>query len=194
MKYHLRTLSVPIGRRLNNLIILSDLNNDKYGTRWVLAECVCGSIKSYRFHQINSNKTRSCGCLKSEITRATIRKKNGGLTRDWPREYSAWSSIKARCCNSQHRIFARYGGRGIIMCDRWIYSFWNFLTDMGKRPTNQHSVDRIDNNGNYCKENCRWVTQEENLLNTRNTIMVEFNCKKQPLQHSGRPWGSVFYR
>lgn len=84
-------------------------------------------------------------------------------------EYHTWTLMKRRCYLPHAIGYARYGGRGITVCDRWRWSFVAFLEDMGPRPSPQHSLDRIDNNGSYCKGNCRWATDHEQRLNQRRT-------------------------
>lgn len=80
-------------------------------------------------------------------------------------EYRAWDAMKSRCYNPKARGYAGYGGRGIAVCDRWRYSFENFLADMGERPSPEHSLDRIDNDGNYEPGNVRWATRSEQQRN-----------------------------
>lgn len=84
-------------------------------------------------------------------------------------EYRSWGQMKARCLNKKHHAYARYGGRGITVCNRWINSFSCFLEDMGNKPTVLHSIDRINVNGNYEPSNCRWATYFEQGNNTRKT-------------------------
>ena len=81
-------------------------------------------------------------------------------------EYTSWLSMRMRCLQPSHDSYARYGGRGITICDRWINSFENFLADMGRKPTPQHSLDRFpDKDGNYEPTNCRWATKSEQIAN-----------------------------
>lgn len=84
-------------------------------------------------------------------------------------EYNTWAQMKARCYNSKSHNYINYGARGITVCDRWKNSFGAFLKDMGPRPSPKHSIDRINNNGNYEPNNCRWATNSEQVRNQRNT-------------------------
>ena len=85
--------------------------------------------------------------------------------------YFLWANMKQRCLNKKHRQFKDYGGRGITVCESWL-KFDNFLQDMGEKPKNK-SLDRIDNNGNYCKENCRWASSKEQARNTRQNFLLK---------------------
>lgn len=86
--------------------------------------------------------------------------------------YPVWSGMKRRCCKKTHKNYKHYGGRGIKVCDRWLNSFDNFIEDMGDRPSPEYQLGRMDNDGDYCPENCRWVTKKENQRNKRNNVCI----------------------
>ena len=90
-------------------------------------------------------------------------------------EYNAYMSMKQRCYNVNHKKYGNYGARGIIICSNWLNNFNNFMIDMGKKPSLLHSLDRIDVNGNYEPNNCRWATDYEQRTNKQNTVLYEIN-------------------
>lgn len=100
-------------------------------------------------------------------------------------ERVAWNSMRQRCLHPNHHAFASYGGRGITICDRWRDSFQAFRDDMGPRPSPLHSLDRIDNDGPYSPENCRWATAQEQQHNTRTAHKITAFGETLPL----RVWG-----
>lgn len=106
------------------------------------------------------------------------------------KEYVAWTKMKDRCLNPRAKDYPRYGGRGICISDRWL-TFAGFLADMGRRPSDMHSVERVDNDGNYEPSNCRWATRIEQHNNTRRTHFVNYRGRKMSVANAVRAAGSV---
>lgn len=94
------------------------------------------------------------------------------------REYSVWNNIKSRCYNKSCKEYKNYGGRGIIISDSWRNDFSQFYKDMGPRPSSKHTIERINNNGNYCKENCKWATYTDQANNTRKNRFLFHDNKR----------------
>lgn len=135
-------------------------------TRRMLCVCDCGTEVTTNLNFLKMGKTTSCGCFRKELVSRTFRKHGetiGGRTS----EYCIWKGMRQRCDNPNNDDYKNYGGRGITVCDRWSESFEAFLADMGRRPSPQHSIDRIDNDGDYEPGNCRWATPIEQRRNQR---------------------------
>ena len=132
---------------------------DSIGQRYCLCECRCGGIKEFSLNNVKHGLSKSCGCKPYENANPYLNTKI----------YRTYSGMKDRCHYKNTESYKNYGGRGITVCDRWKESFHNFLEDMGQPPTDEHSIDRIDNDGNYELDNCRWATQKQQMNNTRLT-------------------------
>jgi hypothetical protein len=163
------------GRRFGRLTVLSFAGSHP-DRKW-FCECDCGSVVRVRGYCLVGGETKSCGCLHRE------RRRTHGSSRT--PLYKIWQGIKDRCQNPQNTRYAYYGGRGIAVCDRW-QNFANFAADIGPRPSDAHSVERLKNDGNYCPENCVWATREQQLNNMRgNRLMVLDGEKKTMAEWCG---------
>lgn len=161
-----------------------DLSGKRYG-RWTVVSrawdargvsfnvvCDCGTKAIVRGHTLKDGESKSCGCLRKELQGNRMRKH--GMT--FTKMYRTWNAMKNRCYLKSHPAYKNYGGRGITVCDRWKDSFENFYEDMKegfdehleKHGSRNTSIDRIDNEKGYYKENCRWATMGEQLQNKRN--------------------------
>ena len=165
-----------MGKPLNNLqgfhfgslTVLSLAKSKGNGAIW-LCQCKCGNQKEIRATDMVQGKIKSCGCEHTKRIAKAITKH--GMTNT--RTYSIWQAMRLRC----NRINQDYSCRGITYDERWD-SFENFYLDMGEVPKGM-SIDRIDVNGNYNKENCRWATREQQANNTRANVFIEWNGKRQ---------------
>jgi len=129
--------------------------------------CDCGGTTVVSGAELRRGHTRSCGCLQRHRARECNVVHGGKVSGRQSSEYTAWINLRSRCYSPQNADFADYGGRGIVVCPRWLTSYAAFLADMGRKPTATHSIDRKDVNGNYEPSNCRWATPHEQRTNQR---------------------------
>lgn len=181
-----------MGQVFERLTVIGTAPNSKNGqARW-LCKCICGKEKIAAAAMLKCKNIRSCGCLNLEMisARSKIIHRTHGATlghRPTP-EWMAWSSMRDRCRSPNNKSYHRYGGRGISVCSEW-GTYEQFFADMGPRPSPNHSLDRIDNDGNYCKENCRWATPLEQCNNTRKVRRITFGGRTQSVSVWSRELG-----
>lgn len=161
-----------VGVRYKNCVVIATADRNQKGQKMWLCRCDCGT--EFTRHASKLSGTSHCGCLSHE-NRSRAHQTHG-LTRT--PEFKTWEGAIQRCTNKNNKDYSRYGARGIHVCDRWIDSFLAFLDDMGAKPFAGASLDRIDVNGDYSPENCRWATPHQQASNRRNNLLLD-QCGKQ---------------
>lgn len=158
------------GMRFGRLVVVSRAGTVKGKATWN-CQCDCGGVSVVPTTHLKSGNTKSCGCLRADSN--TFKNKTHGMRNT--RLYYVWCAMKKRCTNEKDKRFSSYGGRGITVCEEWLSfdGFYSWSVSSGYKPG--LTLDRIDNNGNYCPENCRWITNKEQQNNKRNNIFVTHN-------------------
>lgn len=165
------------GQRFGRLEVIEIDNrpqNGKHPRIFWICKCDCGNYTSSRSDGLKSGAKKSCGCLKAEISAKNV-SKNHKHKQSLTRLYQIWQGMKSRCFNANNARYARYGGRGITVCDEWVKdfsTFYNWAIAHGYKE--DLTIDRINNDGNYCPDNCRWanITQQCNNRSTNVNITI----------------------
>lgn len=172
------------GQRIGRLVVLSK-SNEKYGRQSIWqCKCDCGSLVSVRACHLTSGHTKSCGCLQKETIAKTATKHG----KSGERILGIWYGIRKRCYNPNSKSFKDYGGRGIAVCDEWKDNFQAFYDwAMANGYSDDLTIDRKDVDGNYCPENCRWITNQEQQNNRRTSHLVTYKGET----HTLKDWAKI---
>lgn len=165
-----RKFNYSPGEKIGEAFYFKELPIVKKQRRAVFV-CKCGNHFSADISNVKKGTIKGCGCWRIKHGHAAGRRGHTIISA----EYSAWQNMINRCVDETNKSYKNYGGRGIIVCDRWIASFDNFILDVGNRPTLNHSLDRIDVRGNYEPSNCRWATRTQQARNRTDSRVLTLN-------------------
>lgn len=166
------------GQKFGKLTVLKSVGLNKYNQVLWLCQCECGNTTTTITSNLIQGKTKSCGCFAIE-TRKKLHKTHGLC---YTRLNSIYRKMKQRCLCKTNPSYSSYGGRGITICNEWLDDFMNFYNwAVVNGYTDKLSIDRIDNNGNYEPNNCRWADYKTQARNTRHCHFVEYKGQKKPL-------------
>jgi|ERR1043165_8056913 hypothetical protein len=174
-----RSHAIKLGMKIRRWEVVSDLGTapPHYAREW-LCRCECGTEKPVRQSALLNGDSSSCGCygLEQRLKKTKTHGKSSSV------EYKTWQRIIQRCHNQKDKSYPRYGGRGIKVCDRWRESFKAFLSDMGLRPPDKPTIERIKNDQGYSPDNCKWASYAEQNRNHRRNHHITANGETLLLQ------------
>jgi len=174
-------ISNMIGRRYTRLVVLRENGHNKYGMRMFECQCDCGNIVNVPISSLQNGTTKSCGCIRNKYGYSPV--KNSKL-------YKVWTSMKERCSNPNDKAYHNYGGRGIIVCDLWKNDYGCFMDWAYQNGYREGlTLDRINNNGPYSPDNCRWTTRIEQSNNIRNNRWITYNNETHTISQWARNIG-----
>lgn len=181
-----------IGQKYGRLTVVDDGSPAAYGGRDYTCLCECGKTVLVRMGNLRTGKTKSCGCLHVDTSRALKLQHGASGTGT----YNTWKSMIARCLHEAHDAYPLYGGAGITVCDKWL-EYEGFLEDMGQRPSGL-TLDRIDGSLGYFPGNCRWATKKEQANNRSNNRVLSANGESKTVsewaESIGVPTGVLLMR
>lgn len=190
-------IEIAIGTRFGRLVVIGPGRRIDREVSWPTL-CDCGKKKLVTGYQLRSGQTQSCGCLGKERRREAVTKHGLVAGGEWHPLYRTWLTMKQRCYNPRVSKFDSYGARGIRVCDEWREDFAAFVRDVGPRPSKRHTIERIDNNGNYEPSNVKWATWKQQGRNKRTNVNLTFRGKTQCLaawaEELGIQFSTLSYR
>jgi len=170
------------GQHIGNCIYIKDSHTERKGRqtrRFAYFKCKCGDDFLSDLNKVKSGETSNCRKCKNNRIKERFTKHGLSATS----EHRVWRHMLSRCYNDRVPEYKNYGGRGIIICERWKYSFEHFYSDMGPRPSPAYSIDRFpDKDGNYEPSNCRWATRKQQCLNRRSNLMITYKGETKALK------------
>ena len=165
------------GKRFGMLEVIRKAPRTQNATRWE-CKCDCGNVSFVTSSDLRNGRTKSCGCLRGIVSKQKA--KTHGMSKS--KLYCCWTDIKQRCYNENSPAFKQYGGRGIKMCDEWKKSFERFSDWATNNGYSEGlTIERVDVNGNYCPENCKWASPYEQSINRRSNIIISYNGESRCL-------------
>lgn len=189
------TLTKMLGKRYGRLVCVEEVHSRRGYRIYSMFKCDCGELLSVARGNVMSGHTESCGCLRRErLNKALTTRNNASKQKYW----SIYNGMLQRCYNLNAPHYDRYGGRGITVCKRWRDNYYDFESDLGNRPSQHHTIDRIDNDGNYEPGNVRWATRKEQSNNTSKIVAFDVDGtrmnKDQLAAHLGISVSGLYWR
>jgi hypothetical protein len=178
---------MEIGQKFGRLTLIKLNVENKSGAWHSLFRCECGEEKVFSNSNVRLGKSRSCGCYVKDYPSQRTHGMSGTDI------YQTWNRMLSRCYNPKIDRYPNYGGRGIKVCERW-KKFVNFYADMGDRPSKNHSIGRIDNDGDYEPGNVRWELEEEQIFNKTNTAYTTYKGEVMAIGKAAKQSGIPYYR